>query len=157
MAVSWPLRPAACVELSAHHPRARQHRLHRIAIDIGERRFAQQRVEPGHRQRVGNIGKGGVIVADLDMDRMAEGTQRRFMERYAQGGVDMDGAGNILQHRAHGKGEGKFVAKLADMRADGLDAQNLVIGFARDDAHEAAAIAGIHRQRARAARRFRSR
>ncbi len=68
------------------------------------------------------------------------------MERLAQRRVDVNRAGDVFQHRAHLQRQRELVRQLADMRAHRLDAEHAVIRLARQDAHEAASVAGVHRQ-----------
>ena len=60
---------------------------------------------------------------------VAERAQGRLVEGFAQGRVDVDGSGHVLQHRAHLQHLGEAVGQLRHVLADGLDAQQAVVGL----------------------------
>ena len=77
---------------------------------------------------------------------MPQGPQRRLVEGFAQGRVDVDDAGDVFQHRAHFQHLGEAVGHFGDMLADGLDAEQAVVGFRCQHTDEAAVLAGLDGQ-----------
>ena len=71
------------------------------------------------------------------MKGAAERPQRRLLHRLAERRMRMEGAGHILQPRAHLYGEPERRRKLGHALADSLHAEDQVIVGAGDDPHEA--------------------
>ena len=82
-----------------------------------------------------------------DMDRMAQSPQGRFVERFSQRGMNMNCAGDVLEHRAHLDRMDELAGEFGHMSADRLHAKDAMIVASRNDSYEPAFAPAFHRQR----------
>src|SRR5665213_1467506 len=92
-----------------------------------------------------------------NMQPAAQGQKRRLAERFAQGRVDVDGAGDVLEQGAHRQRMRELAGELGDAAPDRLDAEHALVAPARDDADKPAIVAGFEGQRAAAGRQWKPR
>src|SRR5437867_2242885 len=78
---------------------------------------------------------------ESEVDRLAEGAERRLERGFGQGRVGVDRVDDLLQRRLDRPPHGELVDDLRRLRADDVDAQDLARRLVGDHLHEALRIA----------------
>ena len=81
-----------------------------------------------------------------DVDGVPKRSKDRFVGHLRHGGVRMDGAGDVLEQRAHLKRKGPLPDEFSDVCSNALYAKHAVVVFPGYDADEARGLLGFHRQ-----------
>lgn len=72
-------------------------------------------------------GASTALIRGSDMDRVPQRALARLVHRFRERRVDVDRAGDVLQHRAHLEIGGELAGQLADVRSDRLEPQHPMV------------------------------